>query len=139
MIDKIRLEAYLEDLARRFTAHEAHAALMRFMCRCLRLTQQFLPVVGQDAVKVASSFWLDGVGNADALVAARVACWHYLDSHGGSVQILDQEHAAMRAAICVLYPAPDSDDSSADIVRWFAAMFERLDVPSAAINRLMES
>ena len=138
MIDRARLDAYLAEVARRFSANEAHAVLLRFMCRCLLLVQQFLPEVGRNALKAAKAFWLEGMGQAETLLAARVECWNYLDAKDSSTDIRDQEDVAMRAAICVLYAEPESDDFSVETVRWFAAMFDRLGNYSAETTQLMD-
>jgi len=84
-------------------------------------------------------FWLEGQGQPEDLVLARNQCWSYLDTKGRGVRIEDQEDAAMRALICVLYPEPDNDDFSTDTMRWFADMFDRLDYRHAdEVNQLME-
>lgn len=126
IIDRAKLEDYLARVAQSYSADEAHAVLMRFMCRCLKLVQQFLPRVGRNALNLATAYWIDRKGQAETLLEARVECWNYLDAKGGSSEIRDQEDAAMRAAICLLYAEPESDDFSLETVRWFADMFDRL-------------
>lgn len=137
MIDRSQLEAYLEGVTQRSNAHEAHLILMRFMCRCLSLVQQLLPETGRKAFGLATSFWLEGEGPAEGLLAARIECWSYLDAKGRSTEIIDVEDAAMRALICVLYAEPESEDFSADTVRWFADMFDQLGHFSEETTKLM--
>lgn len=43
----------------------------------------------------------------------------------------------MRALICVLYAEPESEDFSADTVRWFADMFDQLGQFSEEAAQLM--
>lgn len=138
MIDRNQLEAYLAKVTQSFNAHEAHSILMRFMCRCLSLVQQFMPETGRNALKLATAFWLEGGGRAEDLLAARVGCWNYLDAKGRSTDIQDQEDAAMRAVICVLYVEPEFEDFSAETARWFAAMFNRLGDYSTKTAGLMK-
>lgn len=139
MIDRVELEDYLARTLQHFSVDEAHAILMRFMCRCLMLVQQFLPEVGRNALDVAKAFWLDGTGQAEALLAARIECWGYLDDRGSSTDVRDQGDAAMRAVICVLYTQPGSDDFSAETIRWFADMFDRLGNYSNETKQLMDA
>ena len=139
MIDRVELETYLTKVTQCFGVEEAHAMLMRFLCRCLMLVQQFLPGVGRNALDAAKAFWLDGTGRGEGLLAARVECWNFLDAKGSSTDIRDREDAAMRAVICVLYAVPESEDFSAETVRWFAAMFDRLGNYSIETKRLMDS
>lgn len=138
MIDRVELEAYLTSASQHFSVCEAHTVLMRFLCRCLMLIRQLLPRVGREALDAANAFWLEGSGQAETLLAARVECWNYLDAKGRSVDIRDQEDAAMRALVCVLYAEPESDDFSAETVRWFADMFDRLGNYSNETRRLMD-
>lgn len=138
MIDRNRLEALLARVAERSDVREEHAILMRFMCRCLALVEQFLPEVGRNALYTARTFWLEGKGQAEDLLAAGVDCWKYLDAKGRGVEIQDQEDAAMRAVLCVLRAEPESDDFPADAVRWFASMFDRLGDYSSETAQLME-
>jgi len=126
MIERDQLEGYLANVTQCFGVDEAHAVLMRFMCRCLMLVPEFLPEVGQKALDLAKMFWLEGKGQAEALLVARVDCWNYLDAKHRSSEIKDQEDAALRAVICVLYAEPESDDFSTETVRWFAVLFDRL-------------
>lgn len=137
IIDRAQLEAYLASVEQRMGVGEAHTILMRFMCQCLLLVQQFLPEAGRDALDLATAFWLEGKGRAEDLLAARVSCWSYLDARGRSTDIRDQEDAAMRAVICVLYAEPESDEFSAETVRWFAGMFDRLGDHSREVAQLM--
>jgi len=137
MIDRSKLEAYLDDVTQRSDAREAHLILMRFMCRCLSLVQHVLPETGRKAFNFATSFWLEGDGAAVGLLAARIECWSYLDAKGRSTDINDVEDAAMRALICVLYAEPESEDFSADTVRWFANMFDQLGQFSEEAAQLM--
>jgi hypothetical protein len=117
MIATNELEIYLAKVTQQFGATEAHAFLLRFMCRCLPLTQEFLPETGRKALNLATAFWLRGQGQAESLLTARIDCWNYLDSKHRSTDILDREDAAMRAVMCVLYAEPESDDFSAEAVR----------------------
>lgn len=126
MIDKVRLEAYLAKVTQRFSVREAHAILAKFMCRCLLLVQHILPEVGRNALNVAKVFWLEGGGQAEALLAARVECWKYLDEKNGSTNIQDLEDKAMRALICVLYAEPEDDEFSVETVRWFFDLFNQI-------------
>ena len=137
MIDRSQLEAYLDGVTQHSNAHEAHLILMRFMCRCLSLVQQALPATGRKAFSLATSFWLEGEGTAEGLLSARIECWSYLDAKGRSTEINDVEDAAMRALICVLYAEPESEDFSADTVRWFANMFDQLGHFSQETTQLM--
>lgn len=137
MIDGAQLETYLESVAQRVGIGEAHTILMPFMCRCLLLVQKFLPETGRDALNLATIFWLEGKGRAEDLLAARIRCWNYLEAKGRSTDIRDQEDAAMRAVICVLYAEPQADDFSAESVRWFADMFNRLGDHSREVAQLM--
>lgn len=139
MITRNELETYLDEVTQNFSATEAHAVLMRFMCRCLLLVQEFLPETGRNALNLATAFWLSGQGQAEDLLTARIDCWNYLDSKHRSTDILDREDAAMRAVMCVLYAEPEPDDFSAEAVRWFADMFDRIDDYSEEIARLMNA
>lgn len=139
MITRNELEIYLAKVAQKLSATEAHAVLMRFMCRCLLLAQEFLPDTGRNALSSATAFWLSGQGQAEDLLTARIDCWNYLDSKHRSIDILDREDAALRAAMCVLYAEPESDDFSAEAVRWFADMFDRIGDYSGEIARLMKT
>lgn len=139
MIATNELEIYLAKVTQQFGATEAHAFLMRFMCRCLPLTQEFLPETGRKALNSATAFWLRGQGQAEDLLTARIDCWNHLDFKHRSTDILDREDAAMRAVMCVLYAEPKSDDFSAEAVRWFADMFDRIDDYSEEIARSMKT
>jgi hypothetical protein len=141
MTDRNQLEVYLARVTRRFDVLEAYAVLVRFMCHCLLLVRHFLPEIGTHALDSARAFWLDGNGQPDALLAARLECWSYLEAKGSSTEVQDQEDAAMRAVICVLYaePEPESDDFSAEAVRWFATMFDRLGNHSSEATQLVMS
>lgn len=138
MITRKELETYLDEVTQNFSATEAHSVLMRFMCRCLLLAQEFLPKTGRNALSSATAFWLSGQGQAEDLLTARIDCWNYLDSKHRSIDILDREDAAMRAVMCVLYSEPESDDFSAEAVRWFADMFDRLGDYSNETAQLMK-
>lgn len=138
IIDRARLEDYLENVAQRRNVAEAHTILMRFMCQGLLLVEQFLPEAGRDALDLATAFWLEGKGRAEDLLNARVSCWSYLDARGRSTEIRDQEDAAMRALICVLYAEPESDEFSTERVRWFAGMLDRLGDHSHQVAQLMK-
>jgi hypothetical protein len=138
MIDRVDLDAYLARVVHRFGSHEAHAIFARFMCRCLMLVEHMLPDVGRRALEVAKGFWLDGLRHSDSLLSARLDCWGYLDAKGHSIDVRDQEDAAIRALLCVLYAEPESDDFSTEAVRWFASMFDRLGDYSNETARLME-
>jgi hypothetical protein len=137
MIERDPLEGYLTVVTQRFSVNEAHAVLMRFMCRCLMIVRQLLPEIGQRALDVAGAFWLEGKGQAADLLAARVDCWNYLDAKHRNSEIKDQEDAALRAVICVLYAEPESEDFSSETVRWFAALFDRLGNYSDETKQLM--
>jgi hypothetical protein len=138
MIERDQLERYLTIVTQRFSVDEAHVVLMRFMCRCLMIARKFLPEVGQKALDLAGMFWLEGKGQAADLLAARVDCWNYLDTKHRSAEIEDQEDAALRAVICVLYPEPESEDFSAETVRWFADLFDSLGTYSEETKQLMK-
>lgn len=139
MIDRANLDTYIEVVTKKLSSDDAHTTLSRFMCRCLSLVEQFLPDAGRKILAQAKMFWLEGQGQPEDLVLARNQCWSYLDTKGRGVRIEDQEDAAMRALICVLYPEPDNDDFSTDTMRWFADMFDRLDYRHAdEVNQLME-
>ncbi|WP_223619782.1 hypothetical protein [Lysobacter sp. ESA13C] len=138
MIARNELEIYLVNVTQTFSATEAHAILMRFMCRCLLLAHEFLPEIGRNALNLATAFWLSGEGQAEDLLTARIACWNYLDSKHRSTDIQDREDAAMRAVICVLYAEPESDDFSVETVHWFADMFDRLGDYSNETAQLMK-
>lgn len=138
MIARNELEIYLAKVTQTFSATEAHAILMGFMCRCLPLAQEFLPEIGRNALNSATTFWLSGQGRAEDFLTARIDCWNYLDSKHRSTDIQDREDAAMRAVICVLYAEPESDDFSAEAVRWFADMFDRLGDYSNETAQLMK-
>lgn len=137
MIDRLHLETYLAGVTQRSTPHEAHLILMRFMCRCLSLVQHVVPETGRKAFNLAASFWLEDEGAAQGLLAARIECWSYLDAKCRSTDINDVQDAAMRALICVLYAEPESEDFSADTVRWFADMFDQLGQFSEEAAQLM--
>jgi hypothetical protein len=138
MTDNVKLEIFLKNVKERFSAGDTHIILMKFMCRCLMLVPQFLPNVGRDTLALAKDFWLEGRGQAENLLAARIECWNYLDAKGRSVDVQDQEDAAMRALMCVLYVEPECDDFSAETVRWFASMIDLLGDYSIEMERLME-
>lgn len=138
MIERNHLEGYLTIVTQRFGVDEAHAVLMRFMCRCLMIVRKFLPELGQRALDLAGMFWLEGKGQAADLLAARVDCWNYLDAKHRSAEIRDQEDAALRAVICVLYAEPESEDFSVETVRWFAGLFDRLGNYSDETKQLMK-
>lgn len=125
MIDRGKLETYLINVSHRFGG-DAHAELMRFMCRCMAQVKMNLPAEGRSALDLAKLFWFEGSTRSQALVDARIECWNYLDTKAGGAGVGDQEEAAMRAVICVLYPEPESDDFSAETARWFADMLDRL-------------
>ena len=133
-----QLETYLGNVTQRFDVHEAHAILMRFMCRCLLLVQRFLPEIGKDALNTATAFWLNGVGCAEDLLNARVGCWNYLDAKGHGADVQDQEDALMRAVICVLYAESESEDFSAETARWFVAMLDRFGDYEGEMTHLMK-
>lgn len=139
MTSNVKLETFLKNVTNRLSAGETHIFLMKFKCRCLVLVPQFLPKVGRDVLDMAEKFWLEGIGQADSLLAARVECWNYLDAKGSGCDIRDPEDAAMRALICVLYAEPESDDFSAETVRCFANMLDRLGDYSSEMERLMNS
>lgn len=137
MIDRGHLEAYLAGVTQRSGARDAQVTLMRWMCRCLSLVQHLLPETGQKALTLATSFWLVGVGAAEGLLAARVACWNYLAVKGRGTEVQDAEDAAMRAVICVLYAESESDEFSVETARWFADMFDQLGLFSKEVTELM--
>lgn len=138
MIERNHLEGYLTIVTQHFSAGEAHVVLMRFMCRCLMIVRQFLPELGQKALDLAGMFWLEGKGQAADLLAARVDCWSYLDVKHRSAEIRDQEDAALRAVICVLYAEPESENFSAETVRWFAVLFDHLGSYTDETRQLMK-
>jgi hypothetical protein len=137
MIDQNKLYRYRMSVFNKFEKREAHAVLMRFMCRCLEVIQDFLPAVGKAAFEKAKEYWLQGRGQACDLESARVDCWQYLDNKGRSIDIKDHEDAAMRAVLCVLYPHTESKDFSSETVEWFAEMLNRLGNYSNEVNRHM--
>lgn len=134
--DKV-LEAYLADTTLRFGDSEAFRIFMRFMCRCLMLARENLPLTGRDALDMAVKFWMDGEGLADDLLVHRVNCWKLLDGKGRSTDILDREDTMMRALICVLYAEPESYEDSTDSVRFFISMFDRFESYSVKVEQLM--
>jgi hypothetical protein len=138
MIDENHLELYLTRVSRQFESHEVHAILMRFMCDCLVVVQQHLPEVAKSALNLARKFWFNKEGVGDDLLAARIDCWRYLDEKKRSIDIQDQEDFAMRAVICVLYDEPESEDFTAETVRWFSTLLNRLDPPSDKIELMMD-
>lgn len=112
---------------------------MRFICSCLEFVKGFFPPVAQGAFQTAKDYWFNKSGNVEALESMRVACWEYLEGKSSGANINDREDAAIRALICCLYAVPSSDDFSAEAVRWFIAMLNKVGDFSAEVTPLMEA
>ncbi len=102
MLERNQLEGYLTIVMQRFSVDEAHAVLMRFMCRCLMIVRKFLP----ESWTERRWTWRKCSGwrardEAANLLASRVDCWNYLDAKHRSAEIRDQEDAALRAVTFV--------------------------------------
>lgn len=124
-IDHNSVQKFFRSVTREQSPAEVERALSIFMCRCLMTIRDLLPRLGQDALDLAGSYWLEGKGEISALDAARESCWKYLIAKGRGIDVLDKEDAAMRALICVLGQG-DSVEDSADSLEWFVNMFEWL-------------
>lgn len=138
MIEEEQVEVYLESVVRQRNLQDAHVVIMKFMCRCLSLVKGGVPEVGKDALDVAENFWFEGKGEEKDILAARVACWSYLDAKHHDVDIEGREDAAMRAVICVLYEKAESKDFLAETLRWFVSMLDRLGDYSVEVSRAMK-
>lgn len=138
MIDRIKLETYVDGLALRLNAPDAYAVTTRFLCRCVQLVQECLPETGQAAFGVAQAYWFDGEVKVEDLVAARLRCWRYLDEKGRASCIYDDEDAAMRALICLLYPALESGETNLESINWFFDFLEEIELDSRKLTQLLE-
>lgn len=138
MIDDELVECYIKAVTEESSSDVTHKTFMIFICSCLEFVREFLPPVAQDAFETAKGYWFRNSGTVEALESARVACWKYLDGKGSSVGIGDREDTAIRALLCSLYPVPPTDDFSADTVRWFTVMLNKLGDFSAQVGPLLE-
>ena len=86
-----------------------------FLIKAARLIPG-LPDTAIRALEVAERFLGGSAGNRD-LEGARVSCWHLCNTPGGEVSSPDV--AALRAAICALYPKLDDP---LETVRFFFGM-----------------
>jgi hypothetical protein len=75
-----------------------------FMRRGVQLIPRPLAQVAHEAVAVAAAYRQGTASEAD-LVAAREQCWTYMG--GRSCEFDDPDVNAMRAVICILFPAID--------------------------------
>ncbi len=85
-----------------------------FMVGCLALIPKPIPPVGIKSIDIATKFWLKNQVDDAQLEKARIACWHYLDSHCASTNIEESKFCAIRAIICVLYSNNPSSYSDND-------------------------
>lgn len=125
LIDSKSLDKFVRSATREHSPAEVERTFSIFMCRCLATIRDFLLRAGQDALELASSYWLEGKGEAAALDAANESCWKYLNAKGRGIDVLDNEDAAMRALICVLGNG-DGVEDSVHSLEWFVDMFEWL-------------
>jgi hypothetical protein len=137
MIDRAKLKSFVAKMQRDPGGYQGYVAINRFMCRCLQPIRSVLPDIAQSALDEAWMFWIDGEGNTDALLSARIACWNYLYVKGSRTGIYDAEDAAVRGVISVLYANFLSDDDAENGVFWFADMFDRLKVQEIDTRQYM--
>jgi hypothetical protein len=103
--------------------------VMKFMCAGIGMVlqdEQVSPIV-RDAFAVAHRYWFEGAENDHELDAARIKCWDFLEAKGLDVDIKDNEDAAVRALLCVMYPdrVPD-EDFVQESFEWFFEMINRI-------------
>ena len=100
------------------SAHGEDAAAGRatdFMLALLDGVTRPMPDVARHGVAVARAFRA-GTASAAALEAARVACWEYVDSRGGSTGDPQPENACVRAVICTLFDGPQAGGDAGDAI-----------------------
>lgn len=107
--------------AARQSGRTAQAELMLTLLGWLRRDVDGMPAVATDALGAADRHWRLGVGTADDLTAARVACWQHLDAKNGNSTTIDGLGDYLtRAAICLLYPEhSDGEDNLVETAHWF--------------------
>jgi hypothetical protein len=95
--------------------NEASRRATDFMLAYLEGMTRPMPDVARDGLGVARAF---RAGSADtaALEAARVACWDYVDAHGGSAGEASPDNACVRAVICTLYDGPQKGGDTGDAI-----------------------
>ena len=98
-------------------------SLARLMVECISLIPLDLPLVATDAIKMANHYWVDETVEL-ARLQRQIACWQYLRERSATCKFEIPETYAIRALICVLYPADPSEDIL-DITEFFIEMFRR--------------
>ncbi len=115
-------------------ALEARPDLLRWsLVAAARLLSSKLPPTVVAALDTAERH-LRGTATDTELEAARVHSWHLADTPGG--QVTDPDVAAIRAAICALYP---EIDDPFETTRFFFSMSVLCDGPVAQQLALLES
>jgi hypothetical protein len=117
------MEASLEIVDRFEQMNGKPAALRRaieFMISYLALANSTLPAPAQRAVEAAKR--LTGQSGVQGeLEAARLDCWKFLQENSPLDDVSTPEIFAVKAAMRLLYPDPDSTDAI-DIVGYFLRM-----------------
>ncbi len=94
--------------------------LMRSMLRELSNSGSPLPSAGSRVFQIARDHWWNDEPDDDRLLAAKIACWQYLDAQQPGAEG-GREDRLMRALLCVLEPGGD-EEAASDTAEWFAAM-----------------
>ena len=105
----------------------------QFLIQAARLLSGRLPKPAIAALDIAERFHR-GDASLTELEAARVQCWNLCNTPGGAIDSPDV--AALRAAICALYPRLDEPY---DVVSFFLGLSERCRGPIAEQVRLLRS
>jgi hypothetical protein len=128
MISSIIAGQYFKISAKHTAAYEFPRNMMRFLCSCFELIAGRVephPVV-TTGFSIANNYWNIGVGNADAVVEARIGCWSFLESEEKSSHVNERSNATIRALLCIMYPEQVGDDDFVmELFDWF---FEMADV-----------
>ena len=112
--DSVLFQQALDELEAKVDLDKELAACVRFMLEAVSLFP--LSKVAGESLIVARR-WLDGDVPASEFESYRVACW--LSIEGRDCDTRDQEVAATRAVICLLFP-PESWDDAYGVIDTFA-------------------
>ncbi|SEU13861.1 hypothetical protein [Pseudomonas graminis] len=128
MISSINAVRYFKISAEHTAADEFPRNMMRFLCNCFELIAGKVeqhPVVTA-GFSIANNYWNMGVGDADAVVEARIDCWNFLESEEKGSHVNQRSNATIRALLCIMYPEQVGDDDFVmELFDWF---FEMADV-----------
>lgn len=120
-------------------AHGEEVASRRatdFMLAYMDAMTRPMPGVARQGLEVARAFRA-GSADAAAMEAARVACWCYVDAHGGSASGDLPENACVRAVICTLFDGPQKGGDTGDAIDNFLDFANTFEDQSAKAKVLL--